>query len=229
MSKDAEWSKTYVFNERKKTLVLKEKFQFNEFVKMSQNIFVYFSTSSLFFRQNHLFWLWPGGWPSPLVMEWSVREAAKKSSSPNGKAIKALPPRPPPLELNGHRILFIFFLYILKIAENGFWQRFSPHNFWTKMALYLGQYCKNQVKIPTKKKFQKKLFFSLMGRAFSGGFFFGIPKIKFFLRLPFIFSFRVHIWFNFVVYLSVFEFSLQTCLSNFALTFKSSLNNSLNI
>ena len=44
-TKDAEWSKTYGFNERKKTLVLKEKFQFNGFVKMSQNIFVYFSFS----------------------------------------------------------------------------------------------------------------------------------------------------------------------------------------
>ena len=30
-------------------------------------------------------------------------EAATKSSSPNGQAIKALPPPPPPLELNGYR------------------------------------------------------------------------------------------------------------------------------
>ena len=39
-----------------------------------------------------------------------VREAAKKKcSSTNGQAIKALTP-PPPLELNGHRNFFLFFL-----------------------------------------------------------------------------------------------------------------------
>ena len=28
---------------------------------------------------------------------------------------------------------------------------FSPHNFWTKIALFFGTYCNNQVKIPTDK------------------------------------------------------------------------------
>ena len=45
-----------------------------------------------------------------------LREAAKKSSSTNGQAIKALPLPPPTLELNGHWNLFLS----LKIAENGF-------------------------------------------------------------------------------------------------------------
>ena len=47
------------------------------------------------------------------MLEALVREAAKKSSSTNGQAIKALPPPP---ELNGHRNFF----FSLKIAENGF-------------------------------------------------------------------------------------------------------------
>ena len=28
---------------------------------------------------------------------------------------------------------------------------FSPHNFWTKIALFFGKYCNNQVKMPTDK------------------------------------------------------------------------------
>ena len=47
------------------------------------------------------------------MLEALVREAAKKSSSPNGQAIKALPPPSP--QLNGNRAFFC-----LKIAENEF-------------------------------------------------------------------------------------------------------------
>ena len=54
-----------------------------------------------------------------------LREAAKKKSSTNGRAIKALPP--PPLELNGHRDFFLFFS--LKISENGCWQLFFSPKF----------------------------------------------------------------------------------------------------
>ena len=46
---------------------------------------------------------------------------------------------------------FLDFFFSLKIAKNGFWQLFSPHNFWTKIALFFGKYCNNQVKIPTDK------------------------------------------------------------------------------
>ena len=45
--------------------------------------------------------------PTKNAMKNRVREAAKKSSSTNGQAIKGLPS--PPLELNGHRNFFLFY------------------------------------------------------------------------------------------------------------------------
>ena len=59
---------------------------------------------------------------------------------------------PPPLELNGHRIFFFLdFFLVLKSPKTDFDNLFSPHNFWTKIALFFGKYCNNQVKIPTDK------------------------------------------------------------------------------
>ena len=63
---------------------------------------------------------------------------------------RPLRPYPHPLELNGPRN-FLKKNFILKIAENGFLQLFSPHNYWTKIALFYGKYCNKQVKIPTDK------------------------------------------------------------------------------
>ena len=54
---------------------------------------------------------------------------------------RPLRPYPPPLELHCHQNLFFF---CLNIAENGFLQLFSPHNFLTKIALFFGKYCNNQ-------------------------------------------------------------------------------------
>ena len=72
------------------------------------------------------------------------REAAKKVLP-----LMARPLRPYlTLELNGHRN---FFFFSFKIAETDFDNFFSPHNFWTKIALFFGKYCNNQVKIPTDK------------------------------------------------------------------------------
>ena len=53
----------------------------------------------------------------------SLREAAKRAIF-----LVARPLRPYllPLELSGHRNFFFFFL-VLKIAENGFWQKKSPN------------------------------------------------------------------------------------------------------
>jgi len=61
----------------------------------------------------------------------TLREAAKKSSSLNGRASKALSD---------------------KIAGNGYWQFFFAPNFWTKIALFFGKYCNSPDKIPTYRQ-----------------------------------------------------------------------------
>ena len=81
------------------------------------------------FLKNLYFLAWQHEYtPRLFVLFTQVREAAKKSSFTNGQAIKALPP--PPLELNGHRNLFLF---SLKIVENGFWQLFFSPQFLDKI------------------------------------------------------------------------------------------------
>ena len=72
------------------------------------------------------------------------REATKKqSSSTNGQAIKAFTPSPPSRLM----ALGTFFLNSRKRILTFF----SPHNIWTKIALFFRKYCNNQVKIPTDK------------------------------------------------------------------------------
>ena len=61
------------------------------------------------------------------------------------------PRGPPPLELNGHQNFFFNLFLSLKIAKTDFDNFFSSHNFWTKIALFFGKYCNNQVKMPTDK------------------------------------------------------------------------------
>ena len=63
----------------------------------------------------------------------------KKSNFLNGSAIKALHPPPSP-ELNDSRNFFLYFS--LKMPETGFGNFFSPPNFWTKRAVFFGNYCK---------------------------------------------------------------------------------------
>ena len=68
---------------------------------------------------------------------------AQKSSFLNGRAIMA---SPPPLGL-----MAVGFFFIIKLPETDVDNFFSTPNFWTKIALFVGKYCYNPVKIPTNK------------------------------------------------------------------------------
>ena len=92
--------------------------------------------------------------PPPFLLALTLKKidfpkgSHKKSSSTNGKAIKALPPPRAPSSLMA---IGTFFFLGLKYPKTDFVNFFSPHTFWTKIALFFGKYCNNQVKMPTDK------------------------------------------------------------------------------
>ena len=74
-----------------------------------------------------------------------MHELGKPQKKIHPLVTRPLRPYPPPSSLMAIGTFF-------KIAENGFWHFFfSPHNFWTKIALFFGKFCNIQVKIPTDK------------------------------------------------------------------------------
>ena len=88
----------------------------------------------------------------------------------------ARPLRPPPP--SSLMAIGTSFFLVLKQPKTDFDNFFSPHNFWTKKALFFGKYCKIFFIFKwqqNKKKSLKKVLFSLMARSLVE---------EFFLRLP---------------------------------------------
>ena len=69
----------------------------------------------------------------------NVRESANK----NKYFLNGLTPPP---KLNGSRNFIFSSFFCLKIAENGFYNFFRPHNYWTKRAILFAKKCNKPVK-----------------------------------------------------------------------------------